>query len=77
MKTIKESEKEQELCIKHKENCIGCKIRKAKIKTLKEVLELIDEFKVNPKSGSGAMANAGRKYTIEIDELKSKIEGEK
>ena len=34
-----------------------------KLKTLKD-------FIVNPKSWAGAMANCGRKYTIDIEELK-------
>ena len=34
-----------------------------KYKTLKD-------FKVNPQSFAGAMANAGRKYTIDINELR-------
>ncbi len=33
-------------------------------------LKTLKDFKVNPKSWAGAMANAGRKYTIDIPELK-------
>ena len=33
-------------------------------------LKTLKDFKVNPKSWAGAMANAGRKYTIEISDLK-------
>ena len=34
------------------------------------MLKTLKDFEVNPKSWAGAMANAGRKYTIDIDELK-------
>ncbi len=34
-------------------------------------LKTLKDFKVNPKNWAGAMANAGRKYTIDIDELKA------
>ena len=33
-------------------------------------LKTLRDFEVNPKSWAGAMANAGRKYTIEISDLK-------
>ncbi len=33
-------------------------------------LKTLKDFEVNPKSWAGAMANAGRKYTIDIPELK-------
>ena len=37
---------------------------------MKNKLKTLKDFKVNPKSWAGAMANAGRKYTIDIPELK-------
>lgn len=33
-------------------------------------LRILKDFEVNSKSWAGAMANVGRKYTIDIDELK-------
>ena len=33
-------------------------------------LKTLKDFEVNPKSFAGAMANAGRKYTINIEDLK-------
>ena len=36
-------------------------------------LKTLEDFEINPKSWAGAMANAGRKYTIDIPELKQEV----
>lgn len=50
-------------CTKALQKALFPKVNKMELKTLRD-------FELNPKSWAGAMANAGRKYSIDIPELR-------